>query len=141
MEKQNGKYFTIWYGVFNRVKRTLTYSNGGHPPALLHTGASASQASLSKLESVGMAAGMMEGLDFDSVTVELGPFARLLVYSDGVYEIAQPDKPMWSVHEFVEYVSSLPREEPAADRLLTHVRQLHGSDILADDFSFLEVWL
>jgi sigma-B regulation protein RsbU (phosphoserine phosphatase) len=140
MEKQNGKYFTIWYGVFNRAKRTLTYSNGGHPPALLHTGPSAREATLHKLESVGMAAGMIEGMDFDSVTVELGPFARLLVYSDGVYEIAQPDKPMWSVHEFVEYVSSLPREEPAADRLLTHVRQLHGSDVLADDFSFLEVW-
>ncbi|MFL5241244.1 MAG: SpoIIE family protein phosphatase [Gemmataceae bacterium] len=141
MEKQNGKYFTIWYGVFNRTKRTLTYSNGGHPPALLHTGANASEASLRQLKSVGMAAGMVEGMDFDSVTVELGPFARLLVYSDGVYEIDQPDKPMWSVHEFVDYVSALSCEEPAADHLLTHVRQLHGSEILDDDFSFLEVWL
>ena len=46
MEKQNGKYFTIWYGVFNRVRRTLTCSNGGHPAALLHTGPSAAEATL-----------------------------------------------------------------------------------------------
>ena len=30
---------------------------------------------------------------------------------------------------------------PCANHLLTYVRQLHGSDLLADDFSVLEVWL
>ncbi len=35
MEKQHEKYFTIWYGVFDRAQRTLAYSNAGHPPGLL----------------------------------------------------------------------------------------------------------
>ena len=38
MEKQDKKYFTIWYGVYQRPQRTLTYCNAGHPPALLFTG-------------------------------------------------------------------------------------------------------
>jgi sigma-B regulation protein RsbU (phosphoserine phosphatase) len=139
MEKQHGNYFTIWYGVFNRPRRTLTFSNAGHPPALLYTGPSAA-AGLRKLESVGLAAGMMEGVDYENGVVELGPFARLLLYSDGVYEIARPDGPMWTLPEYIDFVSGLPREEPAADLLLAHVRRLHGSDVLADDFSVLEAW-
>jgi sigma-B regulation protein RsbU (phosphoserine phosphatase) len=139
MEKQHGKYFTIWYGVFDRPGRVLRYSNAGHPPGLLHTGPSAAEASLHRLPSVGLAAGMIEGTDYDTQAVELGPFARLLLYSDGAYEIARPGGAMWRLQEFVDFISGLPREGAVADRLLAHVRQLGGSDLLADDFSVLEV--
>ncbi len=141
MEKQHDKYFTIWYGVFNRSKRVLKYSNAGHPPALLFTGPSAAAARLHQLKSVGLAAGMLEAADYDTKVVKLGAFARLVLYSDGVYEITRPDEPMWSFQEFVDHVSGLSREQPVADQLLEHVRQLHGSDVLADDFSVLESWL
>jgi sigma-B regulation protein RsbU (phosphoserine phosphatase) len=139
MEKQHEKYFTIWYGVFNRARRTLAYSNAGHPPALLYTGPSPAEAELVQLESQGPSAGMFGGMDFDTQSVPLGPFARLLVYSDGVFEIEQPGGHMWRLEEFVTYVSDLPRDAPAGESLLSHVRQLHGSDVLADDFSFVEV--
>jgi phosphoserine phosphatase RsbU/P len=139
MEKQHGKYFTIWYGVFDKTKRTLAYSNAGHPPALLHTGPDSSRAALHRLDAAGFAAGQIEGIEYDTRIVQLEPFARLVVYSDGVYEIARPDGPMWKLDEFVEFVSGLPREEPVADRLLTHVRGMHGQDMLVDDFSVLEV--
>ncbi|MCF7765196.1 MAG: response regulator [Verrucomicrobia bacterium] len=35
MERHHNLYFTIWYGVFQRSSRRLTYASGGHPPALL----------------------------------------------------------------------------------------------------------
>ena len=35
MERQNNLIFTIWYGVFERSTRRLTYASGGHPPAVL----------------------------------------------------------------------------------------------------------
>jgi phosphoserine phosphatase RsbU/P len=139
MEKQHGKYFTIWYGVFDRAHRTLCYSNAGHPPGLLYTGPSASEASLQQLRSVGLAAGMSEGTEYETRVVELGCFSRLLLYSDGVYEIARPNQPMWKFQEFVDFISDLPHEGPVGDRLLTHVRQLSGLESLADDFSVLEV--
>jgi sigma-B regulation protein RsbU (phosphoserine phosphatase) len=141
MEKHNEKYFTIWYGVFNRPRRTLAYSNAGHPPALLHTGPSAAESALHQLKSVGIAAGMMEGMEYQTKTVEMGPFARLLLYSDGVYEIARPDGVMWKHQDFVDHVGGLPRESSVGDQMLADVRQLHGSDVLADDFSLVEIWL
>ena len=35
MEQHDNRYFTIWYGVFSKKTRELTYAGGGHPPALL----------------------------------------------------------------------------------------------------------
>jgi sigma-B regulation protein RsbU (phosphoserine phosphatase) len=139
MDKQHGKYFTIWYGVYSRAQRKLVYSNAGHPPGLLYTGTSVAEAALQQLPSVGLAAGMIEGTEYDTQVVELGPFSQLLLYSDGVYEIARPGQPMWKFQEFVQFVSGLPHDEPVGDRLLKHVRQLGGSEVLADDFSVLEV--
>jgi sigma-B regulation protein RsbU (phosphoserine phosphatase) len=139
MEKHDGKFFTIWYGVFDRSRRTLAYSNAAHPPPLLFSGPSAAEATLHQLKAVGLAAGMIEGMAYDTKEVELGPFARLLLYSDGVYEIARPDGKMWKLQEFVQFLSALPVDESTADRLLQEVRQMHGSDVLADDFSYLEV--
>src|SRR4029079_4986957 len=62
MEKQNGKYFTIWYGVFRRPRRSLSGSARRHPPALLFTGPSAAEASLQQLKSTGIGIGMMSDM-------------------------------------------------------------------------------
>ena len=48
--------------------------------------------------------------------VDLGAFARLMLYSDGVYEIARPDGTMWKLQQFIDFVSGLPRESPVAEK-------------------------
>jgi sigma-B regulation protein RsbU (phosphoserine phosphatase) len=142
MERQDDKYFTIWYGVFNKNDRTLTYSNAAHPAAILHTGTEPSDVSLQTLESVGFAVGMMDGTEYENQAVALGPFARLLLFSDGVYEIELvSDGSTWKYDHLVEYLSSLSLESPVSDSLLGHVRSIGGSDSLADDFSIVEIWL
>jgi sigma-B regulation protein RsbU (phosphoserine phosphatase) len=138
MEKQDGKYFTIFYGVYSRPERMLAFSNAGHPPALLFTGPSARETNLQRLDSQGPMVGAVPELDFETVSIKLGHYARLLVYSDGVFEIGKPDGTMWKFEEFVQYVSTL-QADGALDGLLSHVREVHGQDTLADDFSLLEV--
>src|SRR4051812_21090318 len=59
MERQDGKFFTIFYGVFRKSDRTLLYANGGHPDGLLHSGPSAEAATLHQLTSTGPLIGMM----------------------------------------------------------------------------------
>ena len=66
-------------------------------------------------------------------------YARPLVYSDGVYEIDRPDGTMWQHAEFVDYLAPLAGEDDLTERLYGHVRRLHGTDTLADDFSILDV--
>jgi sigma-B regulation protein RsbU (phosphoserine phosphatase) len=140
MEKQNGKYFTIWYGIYRKPDRTLLFANAAHPPPLLFTGPMASDAPMQRLDATGLAVGIMEGAEYDMLQVPLGSYARLLVYSDGVYEIARPDGSMWSAKDFADFAGGLsPTDGPVLDRVLNHVRQMHGSDMLADDFSILEL--
>jgi sigma-B regulation protein RsbU (phosphoserine phosphatase) len=40
MNENGDDYFTIWYGVYNRIKRQLVYACAGHPPAILLSDAS-----------------------------------------------------------------------------------------------------
>jgi sigma-B regulation protein RsbU (phosphoserine phosphatase) len=140
MEKQNDKYFTIWYGVYRKSDRTLLFSNAAHPPPLLFTGPSAAEAPMQRLKSTSLAVGMLAGTEYETRQVPLGPYARLLLYSDGVYEISRPDESMWSASDFAQYASTLsPNDGPVLDRVLNHVRSMHGSEMLADDFSILEM--
>ena len=82
---------------------------------------------------------MLEGLTFDTDTVEMGPYARLYLFTDGVFEIEKSDGSMWKYQEFVDYFTALPPDDAPMDRLLAHVRDLHEGETLADDFSIVEV--
>jgi sigma-B regulation protein RsbU (phosphoserine phosphatase) len=140
MEKQHGKYFTMWYGIYHKPDRTLRFANAAHPPPLLFTGPTRDDASMQLLTATGLAIGIMEGAEYDTDQVALGPYGRLLLYSDGVYEIARPDGSMWSASDFAQFAKTLsPADGPVLDRVLGHVRQMHGSEVLADDFSILEL--
>jgi phosphoserine phosphatase RsbU/P len=139
MEHHDNKFFTIWYGVYQPRIRQLTFAGGGHPPALLWTGPTRQEAALAQLTSQGPLIGMLPELTFETQTVELGPAARLLVFSDGVFEIEQASGEMWKFDEFLELIRSTPPGEPLMDRLLQHVQAIHGSEQLADDFSIVQV--
>jgi sigma-B regulation protein RsbU (phosphoserine phosphatase) len=139
MEKQNNKYFTLWYGVYRRKARELAYGNAGHPPALLFTGPTAEAAGLHWLKSQGPVIGILPEYDAETTVVPLDGYARLLVYSDGVFEVEDRAGVMWKFDDFVTYVAGLPKTGEAMDQLLAHVRGRCGLEVLADDFSMLEV--
>lgn len=138
MEKHDERFFTIWYGVLCKSTRRLAYCNAGHPPPLLLTGGSQADAHWSELEPQGPAIGMMDSFPFDKAECALGPFARLFLFSDGVFEISRPNAPMWRYDDFKEYLLARPPDDVGLlDQIVDDVRQLHGTDTLADDFSLI----
>jgi phosphoserine phosphatase RsbU/P len=139
MEQHDGRYFTIWYGVFSKTTRQLAYAGGGHPPALLLATSSPASAELQQLASHGPPIGWDMGLPFQASVITLDPGARLLILSDGVYEIEKTDGDNWAFDEFLHFMAAVPPGINAMDHLLGYVRQLHGSNVLADDFSMLEL--
>jgi sigma-B regulation protein RsbU (phosphoserine phosphatase) len=139
MEQHDNRYFTIWYGVYSRGPRQLAYASGGHPPALLSAGPRPAAAQLKCLEAQGPPIGWDSGLPFESAVVALDPGARLFVLSDGVFEIEKTDGENWKFDEFLQFLATVPADGGTMDHLLSHARQLHGSDVLADDFSMLEL--
>jgi sigma-B regulation protein RsbU (phosphoserine phosphatase) len=140
MEKHDGRYFTIWYGVYTKSTRQLAFAGAGHPSQLLLQGPDPAGAKVRELVSQGPVLGMLPDFPFESETLTLDPYARLFLFSDGVFEIEQPDGSMWKFNDFKQLVESLPPgEEAPIDHILQHVYQVRGSNNLADDFSLVLV--
>ena len=139
MEQQNNLYFTMWYGIYNKADRSITYGGGGHPPALLLTGPTEAEATIHQLEAKGPMVGAFPDLDYSSDTIKLDPFAKLYLFSDGVYEIEKADTKMWPWSEFVEFMRQPATPDVSGmDTLIAHVRALSARDDFADDFSIVE---
>jgi sigma-B regulation protein RsbU (phosphoserine phosphatase) len=137
MENHNEKCFSIWYGVFQLSTRKLRWSGAGHPAALLYLPDAPTTAV--QLESTGPVIGIMPWPEFDAEEREAPPGSRLYVYSDGAHEIHLPDGGEWAFDDFVQYMSQpLAAGESLMDRLLAHVRVLHGLTTLDDDFTVIE---
>ena len=137
MEEYGDKFFTIWYGVYDRKACTLAYSGAGHPPPLLFEAGSPEPV---QLKCDAPMIGAMPWDEFETVRREIASGSRLYLYSDGVQEIHKPDGEEWTFSEFVEFMSQPVDSSVAlADKLLKHVRILNGTDVLDDDFSIVEV--
>ena len=130
------KYFTIWYGVYETASRRLTYASGGHPAAVV---VSPHAPAPLTFPATGPVMGIAPGLQFPAATFSLPPDARLFIFSDGVFEIRRDHQTIWNLQDCVARLTDLGlREENAMDALLAHVRELHGSAQLDDDFSIIE---
>jgi sigma-B regulation protein RsbU (phosphoserine phosphatase) len=139
MERHGGHFFTIWYGIYTPENRKLTFSGGGHPPAILFAGADAATAKMSALETLGPPIGMTDLIPFENVSVDLAPFARLLLYSDGAVEVGDPNVKMYAQEDFDTFVAEVGPSDGIIDRLIERARSLRGGDVLNDDCSLIRV--
>jgi phosphoserine phosphatase RsbU/P len=142
MNSQNEKYFTIWYGVYNRVKRQLIYSCAGHPPALLLSQQDG-KIEVTKLKTPGLPIGMIPDTRYRNQRIELIPKSALYVFSDGVYEILQENGEMWSFEGFMAHlVANEHRVQTAGlDTILEHLQDLNAQTVFEDDISLLRMSL
>jgi sigma-B regulation protein RsbU (phosphoserine phosphatase) len=137
MDPKTGKYFTIWYGVFHRKSRELTYAGAGHPPSLLIR-AGANQ--VEELPSSGPFIGI-EGMPYENAKITLGPKDRVYLFSDGVYEIRDHETGrMWEFERLKSILANSQSLDPKArlQNLLKTARDSQGSDVLEDDFAIIE---
>ncbi|HBS06591.1 MAG TPA: regulator [Leptospiraceae bacterium] len=82
MEKQNRLFFTIWYGIYDFKKRTLSYSSAGHPQGFLKESSGDSHV----LMKGGIPIGMVKDYRYRYNHLELkNPFV-ICLFTDGLYE-------------------------------------------------------
>jgi phosphoserine phosphatase RsbU/P len=139
MDRHNEMYFTIWYGVYDKQRRRLTYANGGHPPAILMAGPTRETAEPIELSQPGAIIGAFPEMDFMQEGRDLPEFSRLYVFSDGIYEVTKPDETILTYEEFLEILSNSNRNAGAAlEHTIRAVRAARGSDQFEDDVSIIE---
>ncbi|MEG4532548.1 SpoIIE family protein phosphatase [Microcoleus sp. D2_18a_D3] len=140
MSYQNDKYFTIWYGVYNRISRQLVYASAGHPPAVLISQSPASTAKIQRLKTPGMPVGMFPDAPYVDNCCDVDDLSTLYIFSDGVYEIHQPDGNIWGLDPFVDLLAAY--NGASADQLelvLNYIQKLNAKAVFDDDWSLLKV--
>ncbi len=153
MSAQNDKYFTIWYGVYNRISRELAYASAGHPPALLMSPTAQNNAvEIQRLRTAGMPIGMMPNTLYQWQRCAVPADSRLYIFSDGIYEIkpeirteTQPverDRStphLLGLDNFVTLLTQLAAQEQLSlDTILHRVAAFSGNQF-DDDLSLLEI--
>jgi len=82
-DSKSNMFVTLFYAVLDSQAMTLNYVNAGHnPPCLLQGEAS----SVRLLKARGVALGVLDDVDLQSVKVDLQPGDVLVLYTDGVTE-------------------------------------------------------
>ena len=139
MEKQNNMFFTIWYGVYKASTGELRYATGGHPPSILLRGENhpAGTPSRELLITVGgIAIGALPEMDYESSVTHVAAGDRLLVISDGTFEVNGPDDEMLSVEALADHAEA---QKCGPQGVLAWVKSFNGHGPLPDDFSLLEI--
>ncbi len=138
MSDHNDLYFTMWYGVFNRQTREISYISAGHPPSLLIN----SNGDVQQLMNDNFIVGGMPGFPFKSTKAVVDENSKLFIYSDGVYEIEFDDGKMWEMDDYIDFMKDKAgNSETEIDTLHEYVMKMNGEEILDDDFSMLKVIL
>jgi phosphoserine phosphatase RsbU/P len=139
METQNQLFFTAWYGVYRVHRRELVFCSGGHPPALLLNSRTGGQPAAAQLKTGGPAIGCLEDARFNVAVQPVLPGDRLLVLSDGVFEIFKSGESVGTWEEFVAGFESPDFRQLRPAERLQYAQKLRRANKLEDDFSVIEV--
>jgi len=140
MDKHGDRYFTIWYGVYNRVKRQLTYASAGHPPAILIANHATDDVEVQRLKSAGMPIGMFPDMRFENSYQTIAPQSSLYLLSDGAYEIIQADGNIWGLENLIDVIKrSQLNHERDLTSILAHIRSVNQQEDFEDDLSIIQV--
>lgn len=139
MDKHSGHYFTMWFGVYEKSTRELRYASAGAPPALacnFETGTPA----VAELDTPSLPVGMFEDTTFSSRSYSVPPGARILLYSDGAYELALDEGRQLSLADFKTTFTRLAGpNKPSLDGLVEELRGLTPSGTFDDDCSLVQL--
>lgn len=139
MNYENDKYFTIWYGVYNRVNRQLMYASAGHPPAILLS-KSSNLTQVQQLRTPGLPVGMFPHVNYVDGLCNIEEGSTLYIFSDGAYEIAKSDGNLWTLDDFIEMLVNLSHPTNGElDSVLKYLTTLNSKDVFDDDLSIIHI--
>jgi len=133
------EFFTLWYGVYQRSTRTLTYATAGHHPAVLIDAKSERHS----LGMPGLMIGVVPDTTYQAKSIRVTPGSRLYLYSDGLYEIrGGEDDQLLGLDGITNLIDQANCGSCAKTRLeqVIHQVRTYGSinETFADDVSLLE---
>lgn len=128
----SSSYLTLFLGRLEPETGRLEYVNAGHNPPLLF----AADGSVTQLDATGLPVGLIDGVTFETASVEIPPGGMLAIFSDGIPE-ARTEEDEFGDDRLCEELRTrrdLPLEE-AAEGVLGEVRSFMGDAPPTDDIT------
>ena len=129
---QAGLYITLTYLKYDVLSRTLTFSNAGHPPALL----SRSPGSRClELDAEGLILGVRKEVFFEEKQTRLESGDLLMLYTDGITEAQNEAGELFGSARLCTILSSMHacRPQEIIDAVRSEVAQFTGTRAMVDD--------
>jgi phosphoserine phosphatase RsbU/P len=140
MEDYDDTYFSIWYGVYDKRKHQLHYSNAGHPPAILYDSQTITDGIVHNLGIPEPAIGISPDSKYNMQMFNISTGCRILLYSDGVSEIQKKDGTIQTFSEFIKRTQRY-MKSPHFNLgwILRNAQKVKGNKKMDDDFTLLQV--
>jgi sigma-B regulation protein RsbU (phosphoserine phosphatase) len=131
------KFATLVYGVLDTETHCFRYSNAGHNPPMLATGAQPPRL----LETGGTLLGIVDGLTFAEESVPLAPGDLLVLYTDGISEAMNIRQEQFGDDRLAALVRDCRSLSASAakDRILAAVEAHQAGQPAADDITLVVV--
>ena len=137
MKDHAGKFFSVWYGVYSRAARQITYASSGHPAALLFTETDGKFA-VTKTAPGGPSLGVLPDISVPETTIDFSPKSQLCVFTDGLYEILDENKGHGSYDEFLAYLEGeVAAGNPLYESMLRWLVRARERGAIDDDVTLL----
>jgi len=140
MIHHGGRYFTMWYGVYKKSERKLVYANAGHPKPIITSGKDRNF-QIQQLPSLSIPIGFFTETEYTSAELLIEPHSKLYVFSDGIFEVMQPDGGIWGLSNLIKLLSNeLPNNSYiSTEWVLQHIRKETPDAEFSDDVSLLQI--
>jgi sigma-B regulation protein RsbU (phosphoserine phosphatase) len=132
---KDGQFFTINYGFVDTRSQELVLTQAGHPgPVLIRRGND-----LTVLGHGGPPVGLLPHAEYETLRTTFCPGDRLILYSDGVIECANPRGNLFGEERFLRYLRATRSESlsQVLARLELEMEQWRGHTEFEDDVSLL----
>ena len=140
MEQQDDAYFSMWYGIYECSSRTMRYATAGSPPALVFHPTPDGDWQYSALATASVPVGMFTDSRYHSRSYTVPAGARMLLFSDGAFELPLRGGRCGTLDEFTDVVlNQLRNDDFSAEAIVEQLRARTVDGQFEDDCSLIAV--
>lgn len=132
---RSGDFATCFLCRIDATKEVIQYASAGHEPALLIT----SQGETQWLNECGTPLGVIDTERYETAAVDFRSGARILLYTDGLHEVANAAGELFGRDRLFESFASSRLAEPSdqVSQVVSRVRSFTTSERFIDDVTLL----
>ena len=127
-------FVTLIYGVYDANTRQLTYCNAGHNPPFMFR----ADGTKEELDVGGLVAGAFDFSSYEEATIQLNPNERLVLFTDGVTEAANPQDEQFEEERLEQSIRShTGSAQGLIEKVLADVLAFQQDAPVADDITLV----